>query len=83
MRKLVISLDNTLDEWLAGEVNQNETVRNALYLYKEDITTPDTLASIKKSYKALTSYMKSHFEVYDESFKKMDRLINDLQNRMQ
>jgi len=82
MRRLVINLDNTLDEWLSGEINQNKTVRDALYLYKGDITTPENLKSIKDSYIVLTKYMKAHFDEYDKSFKRMDKLIQELENRL-
>jgi hypothetical protein len=46
MRRLVVTLDNTLDEWLAGFPNQAQIVRNALDLYHGDITT-DTKEGLK------------------------------------
>lgn len=82
MRRLVVNLDNTLDEWLAGQTNQNETVRNALYLYKEDITTPDTIAGLRKSYIKLTNYLESKFVYYDDVFGQLEKLINMLETRM-
>jgi hypothetical protein len=82
MRKLVVTLDNTLDEWLGKQVNQNETVRNALMLYKEDISTPDTIAGLRKSYKVLINFMETKFEAYDNSFHKLDKLIEMLESRM-
>lgn len=83
MRRLVVNLDNTLDDWLKGEVNQNETVRKALYLYKSDIATPDTLQGLQQSYTKLAKYMKSKFEVYDESFERMDKLINLIESKLE
>lgn len=82
MRRLVINLDNELDPWLAKQTNQNDTVRKALYLYKDDISTPDTIAGLRKSYSKLTSYMETKFEAYDNSFHKLDKLIDVLETRM-
>lgn len=82
MRRLVINLDDELDPWLARYVNQNEIVRNALYLYKDDISTPDTIAGLRKSYKALIDFQKSKFEYYDEVFARLDKLINMLESRL-
>ncbi len=82
MRKLLITLDEELDLWLAEQLNQNETVRNALKLYKEDISTPDTIEGLRKSYKQLQQYMEVRFEAYDYSFKQLDKLINHLETRM-
>lgn len=82
MRRLVINLDDTLDAWLAGQVNQNNVVREALYLYKDDISTPDTIAGLRKSYKNLLAYMEAHFEDYDASFRRLDKLIEMLESRL-
>lgn len=82
MRRLVINLDDSLDDWLSKEVNQNETVRNALYLYKDDITTPDTIAGLRKSYKILMGYMETKFEYYDKVFRDLEKLISQLETRI-
>lgn len=82
MRRLVVNLDNTLDDWLKGQVNQNETVRKALMLYKDDISTPDTIAGLRKSYSKLGSYMEEKFEYYDFVFKQLEKLISMLETRM-
>lgn len=82
MRRLVINLDNSLDEWLQGQTNQNETVRNALNLYKDDITTPDTIAGLRKTYKGLTNFLQSKFEYYDSVFSQLEKLISMLETRM-
>lgn len=82
MRRLVINLDEDLDLWLKEQVNQNETVRNALKLYKDDISTPDTIAGLRKSYSGLKSYMESKFEYYDHVFSQLEKLINMLETRM-
>lgn len=74
-------LDDELDPWLAGQVNQAETVRNALRLYKGDIST-DGMEAIKASYKYLKNFMEERLENYDESFKKLDKLIEYLETRM-
>lgn len=82
MRRLVVNLDNTLDEWLKGEANQNETIRKALYLYKGDITTPDTIAGLRKSYIKLLKYMQDKHEYYDSVFSQLEKLINMLETRI-
>lgn len=82
MRRLVVNLDNTLDQWLEKEINQNETIRKALYLYKDDISTPDTIQGLRKSYKVLLGFMETKFEYYDQCFRRMDKLINDIESRM-
>jgi hypothetical protein len=82
MRRLVINLDEDLDLWLAKQVNQNETVRNALFLYKDDISTPDTIHGLRKSYKQLLDYQKEKFEYYDQCFARLDKLISVLETRM-
>lgn len=82
MRRLVVNLDNTLDDWLKHELNQNETIRKALYLYKDDITIPDTIAGLRKSYVILKTYMETKFEYYDTVFKQLEKLINMLESRM-
>lgn len=82
MRRLVVNLDNTLDTWLDGETNQNDTVRKALYLYKDDISTPDTIGGLRKSYSKLTTYMETKFEYYDKVFNDLEKLIAQLEMRM-
>lgn len=81
MRRLVVNLDNTLDTWLSGELNQNETIRKALYLYKDDITT-DTVQGLRKSYDILRKFMESKFEYYDKVFQDLENLINMLETRI-
>ena len=52
MRKLLITLDDNLDLWLGSFPNQNEVVRKALAVYKEDITT-DVVAGLRKAFREL------------------------------
>lgn len=82
MRRLVVNLDDSLDVFLKGQVNQNETVRNALHLYKDNISTPDTVAGIQHSYKSLKSMMEEKFEQYDYHFSQLQKLIDYLETRM-
>lgn len=82
MRRLVINLDNELDPWLAKQVNQNETIRKALKLYKDDISTPDTVEGLRKSYSKLQTFMETKFEYYDHVFSQLEKLINMLETRM-
>lgn len=81
MRKLLLTLDDTLDEFLKGEVNQSETIRNALHLYKDNISTPDTVAGIQGSYKSLKRMMDDKFEYYDQCFSRMDKLIKEIESQ--
>jgi hypothetical protein len=82
MRKLLITLDEDLDLWLANELNQNETVRKALKLYKEDISTPDTIAGLRQSYSNLHKYMDAKFQEQDVYFQRLDKLLSMLETRM-
>lgn len=81
MRRLVVNLDDDLDLWLGKQVNQNETVRKALELYKGDITT-DTIPGLRQSYAILRTMMEEKFEYYDMVFAQLEKLINTLETRM-
>jgi len=81
MRKLLITLDDDLDNLLRKYPNQNEVVREALRVYKLDIST-DTIAGMRKSYLVLKKFMESKFEYYDEVFRRLDKLINMLETRL-
>jgi len=52
MRRLVVTLDDSLDLWLSVQKNQARVIREALNVYRSDITT-DTLSGIRASYKVL------------------------------
>jgi len=82
MRKLLVTLDDSLDDWLKGQANQNETVRQALMLYKEDISTPDTISGLRRSYAKLTAFLETKTEYYDTVFIKLEKLIKELEMRM-
>lgn len=75
-----MNLDNTLDEWLSEQVNQNKTVRDALYLYKGDISTSVNMENLIKSYRALINYIQPKFESYDESFDKLNKLLEQIES---
>jgi hypothetical protein len=81
MRRLLITLDDELDPWMARQANQSETVRNALNIYKGDIST-DTIQGLRQSYTRLTKYMEDKFEYYDSVFKQLEKLISMLETRM-
>lgn len=78
----MVNLEEDLDLWLAKQTNQNETVRKALYLYKDDISTPDTIAGLKKSYVKLGSFMQEKFKYYDKVFADLEKLVSYLETRM-
>lgn len=82
MRKLLVTLDDDLAKELSKYPNQNETIRTALRLYNEDISTPDTIHGLRKSYKALIYFQKTKFEYYDQVFKQLEKLIGILETRM-
>lgn len=83
MRKLLIELDDELDLWLQGRVNQNETTRNALRLYKGDITTDeDVIKGMRESFSILKKYMEAKFTYYDKVFEDLEKLISMLETRM-
>ena len=81
MRKLLVTLDDDLDKELAKYPNQNEIVREALRVYKLDIST-DTVAGMRKSYAALRKYMETKFEYYDRVFGRLEKLISTLETRL-
>lgn len=49
MRKLLVTLDDELDIWLKSQINQTETVREALRIYKGNIKEP-TLNGIRQAF---------------------------------
>lgn len=81
MRKLLITLDDELDKELAQYPNQNEIVREALRLYKLDIST-DTIAGLRASYKQLLKVMDERFTFYDAKFDRLDKLLSYLEAKM-
>lgn len=81
MRKLLITLDDELDEWLSGKPNQNEVIREALRMYNGKINV-DTIAGLRKSYSQLYKYMETKCEYYDHVFGQLEKLINMLETRM-
>jgi len=88
MRKLLITLDETLDPWLATHTNQNEIVRNALYVYKGDIST-DGIQEIRESYRIIKDSLdeksvliNERLVYYDRVFGEVEKLVNMLETRM-
>lgn len=49
MRKLLVTLDEEIDPWLAQFTNQNEVVRDALRVYKENIS-PGVIDTLRTTY---------------------------------
>lgn len=82
MRRLIVTIDDPLDDWLSKELNQAETVRKALRLYHGDITAPDSIESLRAVLQEHRDYMTSHFGTYDRSFEKLDRLIEEFETRL-
>lgn len=70
MRRLVINLDDDLDLWLSKKTNQNQIVRDALYLYKDDITT-ESIEGIRQTYTVIAKTLK-------EIDSKIDYIANQL-----
>lgn len=66
MRRLVVNLDDDLDLWLTGKVNQNDTVRKALKLYKGDITT-DTVEGMRVAYARIIQLLQKQTESYNST----------------
>ena len=78
MRRLVVNLDNTLDEWLKGYKNQNEIVRNALTLYKGDIKT-DTVQGLRIGFHQLNQ----HFAELEQRFIEQYEMVEELAKRIE
>lgn len=70
MRKLLITLDDDLDERLKHVVNQNQVVRDALRLYlAEDVGT--SLDGLRAGYTILTKALKEIDSKIDYLARKM------------
>jgi metal-responsive CopG/Arc/MetJ family transcriptional regulator len=82
MRKLIVTLDEDLSKKLANYPNQSETIRKALNLYIDDISTPDTIEGLRKTYSQLIKYLEAKTEYYDYVFKQLEKLINMLETRI-
>lgn len=82
MRKLLVTLDDKLDEELSIYPNQSQVVREALRLYNEDISTPDTIAGLRKSYIKLTTFLEEKCDYYDKVFADLEKLISMLETRL-
>jgi hypothetical protein len=78
MRRLVVNLPNTLDEWLAGQPNQNETVRKALEIYKGDITT-DTLEGMRIAFGRVLKKQQEMEARFNEQYEMVEKLYNKLE----
>lgn len=67
MRKLLITLDNDLDDWLKTQINQSDTVRKALMIYKGDISTEvgSMVAGLRTMYGEFQEMKERNQELYD------------------
>lgn len=81
MKKLLVTLDDDLAKELDKFPNKSQIVREALKIYNEHIST-DTVEGLRQSYDILRKFMGEKFEVYDESFRRMDKLIEYIESRM-
>lgn len=81
MRKLLVTLNDELSKELAKYPNQSEIVRDALRVYNNDIST-DTVRGLRQSYALIIKRLDDSFAKYDESFQKLDKLIDYLETRM-
>ncbi len=81
MKKLLITFTDEQAKELAKRPNMSEAVRNAVDIYNEHIST-DTVAGLRQSYAVLLKRIDQRFDVHDESFAKLDKLISYLETRM-
>lgn len=81
MKRILISFTDEQAKELSKQINMSQTVRNAVDIYNEHIST-DTVQGLRQSYQALKNYQKEKFEYYDECFARLDKLINMLETRM-
>lgn len=80
MRKLLVTLDDELDNWLSGHINQTEVIREALRVYKGDIKTP-TLDGIKQAFNQSqrnTAIIKDYLKEIDS---KLDYIASRLEEQ--
>lgn len=81
MKKLLVTLDDELSKELEKYPNKSQAIREALKIYNGHIST-DTVEGLRESYKQLQAFMADKFAVYDESFSRMDKLIEYIETRM-
>ena len=81
MKKILITLDDDTAKVLDKYPNKSHVVREALNVYLGHIST-DTVSGLRQSYKQLQSFMENKFDGYDESFRRMDKLIEYIESRM-
>ena len=83
MRRLIVTLDNTLDDWLHGEPNQAEIVRKALRLYHGDITTDtrEGLRIVCGNILARMEKLEGRFVEQYEMVEQLLKTIEELKNR--
>jgi len=81
MKKLLIAFDDDTAHLLAKNPNMSQTVREAVAIYNEHIST-DTVAGLRESYKLLMKNMDERFDHYDMCFERLDKLLSVLETRM-
>lgn len=83
MRRMIVTLDNSLDDWLKTMPNQSETVREALRLYHGDITT-GTVAGMREAFTQLLNEFRESQQRSVELYELLERVTNryeELANR--
>lgn len=81
MKRVLIVLSDEQYKVLKQSPNMSDTVRKALDIYNEHITT-DTVQGLRQSYAVLLKSFDERFAVYDLAFERMDKLIGVLEARM-
>lgn len=81
MKKVLVILPDDMAKELRKSPNMSQTIRDALAIYNEHIST-DTIQGLRKSYDILLKRMDERFTAYDEKFERMDKLLGYLETRM-
>ena len=71
MRKLLVVLDDEQDKWLASQVNQSETIRKAIDIYRGDADT-STLDGIRAAFIQIKQQQEELMNMLFEMNEKLD-----------
>lgn len=81
MRRLLITLDDELDNLLAGKTNQSEYVRELLRLYIGDIT-PDRLERMQEAFNQMRQVATQNHTETQEKLTYLTEQVERLANKI-
>ena len=75
MRRINITIDDETSKVLEGKLNKSETIRQALLIHNDDVST-DTLAGMRRSFEKLLARMTELEERSIETYEMVERTYN-------